>query len=182
MRLFSLVIRTFLVVSLLAGIGSAVAAAMTKRRLTADGEPTPPEPTDNELDLVAIFDGTEMASTAPAFRHAKVTAWYGGSSLDLRDATLDPSGATIDVKAIFGGSQLVVPETWRVELQGRGIIGGFADTRDQELVDPAGPVLTVNGLAVFGGIGITSEAPELETMKEIEAEKSLPVGSELVPA
>jgi predicted membrane protein len=181
MRQLSIVLRTFLVIGLLAGIGSAVAAAMTKRRLTADGETTPPEPADNDLDLVAIFDGAEMASTAPAFRHAQVTAWYGGSSLDLREATLDPSGATIDGKAIFGGSQLVVPETWRVELQGRGIFGGFGDTRNQQLVDPAGPLLTVNGLAVFGGIGISSEAPELEAIKEIAAEESLPVETELVP-
>jgi predicted membrane protein len=183
MRQISIVLRVFLLVGLLAGIASAVAAAMTKRRMTADGEITPPEPADNELDMVAIFDGIEVASTAPAFRHASVTAWYGGSSLDLRDATLDPTGASIDVKAIFGGSQLVVPETWRVEMQGRGIFGGFGDTRDQDRVDPTGPLLTVNGLAVFGGIGISSEAPELESAIEEAAEaESLPIDDELVPA
>ena len=181
MRLISVALRTFLVIGLLAGIASAIAAAMTKRRMTAEGEITPPEPTDNELDMVAIFDGIEMASTAPAFRHATVTAWYGGSSLDLRDATLDPTGATIDVKAIFGGSQLVVPETWRVELQGRGIFGGFGDTRDQDRVDPTGPLLTVNGLSIFGGIGISSDSPELEAALE-EAAEAIPDESELVPA
>jgi predicted membrane protein len=172
MRQISIVLRTFLVLSLIAGVASAIAAAVTKRRLTADGEPVV-DPTDNDLDVVAIFDGVERASTAPAFRHASVTAWYGGSSLDLREATLDPAGATVDVKAIFGGSQVIVPPSWRVELAGNGILGGFGDSRDQDLVVNEGPVLTIKGLAVFGGIGVTSESPELEAIIEETAEAEL---------
>ena len=180
MRQISVLLRAFLVLGLLAGIASAIAAAMTKRRLTADGE-TAPDPSDNEPEVVAIFDGVELASTAPALRHGSLTAWYGGSSLDLREATLDPEGATLDVKAIFGGSQVIVPETWRVELKGAGFLGGFGDSRDQDLVVNEGPVLTVKGLAIFGGIGITSESPELETALEAEAEE-IAEESELVPA
>ena len=169
MRQISILLRTLLVVGLLAGIASAIAAAMTKRRLSADGE-TVSDPTDNEPNVVAIFDGVEMASTAPAFRRGSLTAWYGGSSLDLREATLDPEGATLDVKAIFGGSQVIVPETWRVELKGAGFLGGFGDARDQDLVVNEGPVLTIKGLAIFGGIGVTSDSPEMEAAIEAEAE------------
>jgi hypothetical protein len=161
MRQISVLLRTFLLVGFLAGLASAIAAAATKRRLSADGDATPPEPTDNELAVVAIFDGVDMTSTAPALRRASVTAWYGGGRLDLRDATLDPTGAILDVKAIFGGYQVIVPGTWRVELHGKGVFGGFGDARDQEGVDAEGPILTVNGLAIFGGIGITSEAPDM---------------------
>ena len=180
MRQIAAILRTFLVLSILAGVASAIAAVVTKRRLTAEGEPIS-DPTDNEPNVVAIFDGVELASTAPAFKHASMTAWYGGSSLDLREATLDPAGATVDVKAIFGGSQVIVPETWKVELQGSGILGGFGDSRDQDLVVNEGPVLTIKGLAVFGGIGITSESPELEAALEAEAE-DIAEESELVPA
>ena len=180
MRQIANLFKAFIVLGLLAGVASAIAAAMTKRRLTADGE-TIVDPTDNAPEVVAIFDGVEMASTAPALRHGSLTAWYGGSSLDLREATLDPEGATLDVKAIFGGSQVIVPETWRVELKGTGILGGFGDSRDQDLVVNEGPVLTIKGLAIFGGIGITSEAPEIETALESEADE-IADQSELVPA
>ena len=56
------------------------------------------EPADDELDLVAIYEPRNFASTAPALRRASYTAWYGGGTLDLRGATLDPAGALLTVR------------------------------------------------------------------------------------
>jgi hypothetical protein len=149
-------LRAFLVIGLVLSVASALAAIVARDRMASKGGPA-----DDELDLVAIYDGLEMASTAPALRRASVTAWYGGGTLDLRGATLDPTGASLTARAIFGGFRLVVPPTWRVELHGKGVFGGFGDARKADLVDPAGPVLTLDGFAVFGGVGIVSEAPDL---------------------
>lgn len=155
MRPFTTLLRAVLVIGFIAGIASALAAVVARERMASKGGAA-----DDELDLVAIFEGLDLASTAPALRRASLTAWYGGGTLDLRRATLDPAGATLTVRAIFGGYRLVVPPTWRVELRGRGIFGGFGDARKKELVDPSGPVLTLDGFAIFGGVGIVSEAPD----------------------
>src|SRR3990170_4295087 len=74
-------LRTFFVLALIASIASALAAIVARGRMTSHGGPA-----DDELDLVAIFEGMELASTAPALRRASVTTWYGGGRLDRRDA------------------------------------------------------------------------------------------------
>jgi hypothetical protein len=153
MRLSS-VLRSLMLMGLLAALGSAVAAVIARGRMTSRGGPA-----DDELDLVAIFEPMDVTSTAGALRRVSVTTWYGGGTLDLRAATLDPAGATITARSIFGGMQLVVPATWRINLQSVGFAGGAADTRDPAGVDPTGPLLTVRSTAVFGGIGIVSERP-----------------------
>lgn len=158
MRSIGGVLRAFIVLWLVAAAVSALAALVARRRMASKGGPA-----DDELDLVAIYDSMEMASTAPALRRASVTAWYGGGTLDLRGATLDPAGALLTARAIFGGFRLVVPPTWRVEMHGTGAFGGFGDARRTDLVDPSGPILRIEGFALFGGVGIVSEAPDLAT-------------------
>ena len=142
---------------LLAAIGSAIAAAYFKGRLASRGEPG-----DDDVEVVAIFDSLEFASTAPALRRMAVLTWYGGGTLDLRGATLDPDGATLTLRAALGGIRLVVPESWPVELALTGAAGGIADGRDQGLVDAAAPLLRIEGFAVLGGAAIVSAAPDLD--------------------
>jgi hypothetical protein len=157
MRVIGGLLRTFIVLSIMAGIASAIGAFYAKSRLLSKGEPA-----DDELDLVAIYEALNLASTAPALRRASYTAWYGGGTLDLRAATLDPAGATLTVRAIFGGFRLVVPATWRVELNTVGVFGGVGDGRQRNLIATEGPVLRIDGFAIFGGVGIVSEAPDLD--------------------
>jgi hypothetical protein len=157
MRVIGGILRTFLILSIMAGIASAIGAFYAKSRLLSKGEPD-----DNELDLVAIYEGLDLSSRAPALRRASYTAWYGGGTLDLRGATLDSAGATLTVRALFGGFRLVVPATWRVELATVGVFGGIGDARDRDGIDAEGPVLRIEGFAVFGGVGIVSEAPDLD--------------------
>ncbi|HSO30016.1 MAG TPA: hypothetical protein VLS28_08925 [Candidatus Sulfomarinibacteraceae bacterium] len=173
MRLISILLRSVLVASIVAGLAAAIAALIAKGRMVSSGGPE-----DDELDLVAIYDGMEFASRAPALRRAAVTAWYGGGTLDLREATLDPAGAVLTVRAIFGGFELVIPETWRVELRARGIFGGIGDARKLDRIEPTGPLLTIEGFAVFGGVGIVSRAPVPE---ETAATATVTLPADAVP-
>jgi len=157
MRLIGGLLRTFILLTITGAIASAVAAFYAKGRLTSKGEPN-----DDELDLVAIYEGLDASSTAPALRRASYTAWYGGGTLDLRGATLDPAGATLTVRAVFGGFRLVIPATWRIELATVGVFGGIGDGRDRDRIDVDGPLLRIEGFAVFGGVGIVSDAPDLD--------------------
>jgi hypothetical protein len=176
MRPISTLLRTFLVMSAVAAAASAIAAFVARGRMASSGGPA-----DDELDLVAIYEGLDFTSAAPALRRVAVIAWYGGGTLDLRGATLDPAGAVMTVRAIFGGYRLVIPETWRVELRARGVFGGIGDGRKADLVDPNGPLLTIEGFAIFGGVGIVSEAPDLEKAADAMAE-TLPVEAIPLPA
>lgn len=110
----------------------------------------------DELDLVTIFDGVELTSRATSFRGGSWTTMFGGGELDLREATLDPSGATLRVTAVMGGGDVKVPDGWNVELTSKAIAGGVGINRPNAVDDPYAPTLRVEMRAIMGGLGITS--------------------------
>ena len=126
--------------------GFMAAAAFVKRAIPSRGD----EQSD-ELGLVAVFDGIELANRATAFRGGSVLAWYGGVSLDLREATLAP-GAQLTVHTLFGGVAVRVPPGWHLESDLQALAGGV-DVRPGP-DDPDAPTLKIDGRALFGGIAI----------------------------
>jgi hypothetical protein len=150
--------------TLLASVVAAIAAVAMKARL-----PRVDDPDADEVNLVAIFEPLSYTSRANAFRGGTVDTWFGGGLIDLREATLDPAGATLQVRTIFGGAQLAVPDSWIVSNQAVSIFGGVGDTRPATDRPADAPHLTVEGIAVFGGLGITSTVSEEEMRKLREA-------------
>jgi predicted membrane protein len=145
-------------------IGAAVFAAMKRR------EAGPVDPAADEVDLVANFGPLEFHSESASFRGGSVTTMFGGGEVDLRDATLDPAGATLHVSTLFGGGSLVVPEGWNIETKLTGL-GGVGDMRPKVERGIDAPTLRLEGSNWFGGWGITStkqgednELPELVTV------------------
>jgi len=138
----------------IAFIVGALAFAVTKRR---EAPPRPPED-GNDIALVAAFEPLEFRSTAPAFRGGTIECWFGGGEVDLRGATLDPDGATLWTTAVLGGGSVIVPAGWRVENRVLGIFGGVGDVRGG-MPEPDAPTLVLEGVAIFGGWGITSSSP-----------------------
>jgi hypothetical protein len=138
----------------LTAIGAAVAArAMKERIVPVDSADAP------EVTLRAIFEPISFRSSSTTFRGGTLDCWFGGGVIDLRDAILDPGGARLEVRAVFGGGQIVVPESWRVTTNVVGI-GGLGDGRPQIQRPVTAPVLVIDGIALFGGFGITSELSE----------------------
>ncbi len=85
----------------------------------------PPNASDRQ-DVFALLGGCEVSNRSAHFRHANVSAVFGGATLDLREAALQP-GARVDALALFGGVEVIVPVGWRVELSGLPIFGGYSD-------------------------------------------------------
>ena len=113
----------------------------------------------DEFQLVSICGGKKFRSRTGRLRSGSVVAALGGVELDLRDAQLDPAGATIDVDATMGGVQIVVPDGWLVLVETSGFAGG-ADTKvtdPAELPDTA-PRLRVHATARMGGTQVISDS------------------------
>jgi len=150
--------RFLLIASLataVAALVSLVTALVLRQRLVPRGGAA-----DDDVELVGILGGQELVSTAARFRSARINAMFGGGTLDLRSATLDPAGATIHIPALFGGGMVVVPPSWPVILALTGVLGGARDTRDPTIVDPARPRLRVEGFAAFGGLVVLGDATD----------------------
>jgi hypothetical protein len=165
MRTIRTLLTLFFGLFLVGGIASAVAAAYARGRLESQGEEA-----DDEFDLVNIYGARDFSSKATALRRWSALSWYGGATVDLRAATLDPSGATARARSIFGGLRLVVPETWPIKRDAIGIFGGIGDARNQDRIDETLPVLHLEAWSLFGGIGIVSDAPDLDERAAAKAE------------
>ncbi|MEY9878359.1 hypothetical protein ABH931_007886 [Streptacidiphilus sp. MAP12-33] len=113
-------------------------------------EPLPVSgPGDNEV--VAIFGGAVRKGRFRTGRFMRARAIFGGITIDLSEAVFDGPELVIEVSAIFGGVEVKVPDHVSLHGGGAGIFGGF-DVREEEGTEPNGPVVTIRGKAVFGGV------------------------------
>ena len=133
---------------------STIGAAIAKRRIVSRGGPG-----DDEVALATVMDELHFRSTAKAFRGGSALLWMGGGDIDLREATLDPAGATLTVTTIMGGGRILVPPTWRVTTNLVAIMGGIGDMRRvEDAALPAhAPHLELRGLLFMGGFGLVTE-------------------------
>ena len=92
-----------------------------------------------------------MINESQQFRGASLTAFFGGVTLDLRQAKLAPEGADVDVMTAFGGAQIIVPVGWQVVFSGVPIFGSFEDKTSHAGAD-ATSQLRIKGTAMFGGV------------------------------
>ena len=145
-------LRTLVIFELGAWAGMATAAAFVKRALPSRGD----EESD-EVSLVAVLDGIDLKSRAASFRGGSMFAWLGGIAVDLREAQLAP-GARLSVHTLFGGIAIRVPAGWNVESKVKALMGGV-DVKSLA-GDPAAPTLTLEGMALFGGIAVGAKADE----------------------
>ena len=146
----------FFVAFNLAIIASAMIA---KRRL-----PTYGDKDSDEFALVAAMDGVEFTSQAQALRHGSGTAVAGGMEIDLTEA--QPEGtATLDLRAVAGGIDVVVPADWKVEMTSSVFMGGTDNsaTRAEDEV----PDLKVTAKALMGGISVRAKKAQ-ETLSDAE--------------
>jgi predicted membrane protein len=121
--------------------------------LRLPGRNVPAGVAEDVVRVSVLFGSNEVVVTSQHLRGGSATAFFGGAELDLRQAALDPAGATLAVTAVFGAVELFVPRGWRVNVSGTPIFGGLSSK-----VDPAAsgemPTLKVDATAIFGGVEI----------------------------
>jgi hypothetical protein len=113
----------------------------------------------------AFMGGVERKGNWTVPRQLRVRVLMGGAVLDLREARFAPGVTEIDVLAVMGGVEVLVPPGVRVECSGAAVMGGFtADTRDVPDAPPGQPVVRLSGLAIWGGVDAQVRLPG-ETQK-----------------
>jgi predicted membrane protein len=127
---------------------------------------SPPQYADRSerLSMFAVWSSVRRTSAASPFRGGDITAIMGGGQLDLRLATIPPGEeAILDIVAVMGGVEILVPSGWEVSTPILPFMGGVEDKRFPPLQsDPnaarqeAGGRLVLRGLVMMGGVHIKS--------------------------
>jgi predicted membrane protein len=124
------------------------------RRVTGWG----PAQTNPEypFDLNFLFSGTDRQINDQDFKGGRINAVFGGFKIDLTHADMKADRAVMEVNAVFGGGEIIVPPNWDVVLTGSGVFGGVEDKTRRYPLDPAlaRKTLTIKGSVVFGGFTI----------------------------
>ena len=110
----------------------------------------------DSLNLVALFSGNSGKVVSRNFKGGSSVSVFGGSEVDFREAKLAGGQAKFDVFAMFGGTEIRVPENWEIVTKGLPLFGGMDDktsapAREGEVDSP---MLVINYLALFGGIEV----------------------------
>jgi predicted membrane protein len=102
----------------------------------------------------AVMGAFDRKSEAADFRGADLVAIMGGCKLDLRQATIAGEEVAIDVLAVMGGIELLVPDTWWVDSRVLPLMGGVGDRTRRGPTTPASQRLIVRGTVFMGGVDI----------------------------
>lgn len=111
-------------------------------------------PDVDSVDGLAVLSATRVATRSQRFRHASLTAVFGGVTLDLTEARPLATGAVIDASAVLGSITVLVPRGWLVEVRGIPLLGGWDDTTDRSAVGSGAPRLEIRALVALGGLEI----------------------------
>jgi predicted membrane protein len=104
-----------------------------------------------------IFSGGKQRVMHQVFKGGHINCIFGGSEVDLTQATLADGVNELEVNTIFGGVTLIVPSDWRVQLKMTSIMGGFSDKRAYVKENPdTSRILIIKGSTIFGGGEIKS--------------------------
>ena len=105
------------------------------------------------IDYVNVFSGAERQLITENFMGGKVTSVFGGGEVDLTRSSLAPGNNIVEITCIFGGTTLIVPESWNVIIDVTPILGGFSDGRKigSDVIRDTTRSLTVKGVVIFGG-------------------------------
>jgi hypothetical protein len=107
---------------------------------------------DQTINSAVIWWGSERRTTSPDFRGGSLSAIMGGIDVDLRQADIVKT-AEISVFTLWGGVDIKVPRTWRVQVTGLPLLGGW-DDKTTPPMDSDTPLLIVHVTAIMGGVDI----------------------------
>ncbi|MEP7013430.1 MAG: DUF5668 domain-containing protein [Acidobacteriota bacterium] len=119
-------------------------------------EPGTTSSSGDEINTFAMLGSSRVSNTSSSFHGGQASAVLGACEIDLRGASM-PAGneAVLDVFTMWGGIDILVPESWAVVVFGTPILASFEDQRQA----PAAPNgrLIVKGFALMGGVEIKNQ-------------------------
>lgn len=122
-------------------VGLSLIFGGKKRKKTVQGE----------FESKTVFDGKNMKFNGEIKDGTSLEAVFGGVKADFSNCTVNRN-ITVYAKSVFGGTEIILPDSVSVTLSGRSVFGG-ADSKRREV---HGNVFTVHIVyeCIFGGLEI----------------------------
>ncbi|ORW71472.1 DUF1707 SHOCT-like domain-containing protein [Mycobacterium saskatchewanense] len=115
-----------------------------------------PNPAPSTL-LLAILSGFERRGRWNVPKKLTTFTLWGSGVLDLRYADFTSTDVDIHAISIMGVQNILLPPEVNIEIDGRGVMGGF----DHDVLGhgtPGAPKVRIRGWSLWGGVGIKRRA------------------------
>lgn len=110
--------------------------------------------------VVACMGGSSRRGRWTPARKNFAIAVMGGAELDFREAVFGPGVTEVQVWAMWGGVDIIVPPGLNVESRGIALLGGFDHSADTPASgDPGQPTLRITGVALMAGVDVSVRYP-----------------------
>lgn len=111
------------------------------------------------INVTSVLGGSNYTYDSKSLKGGKMTAFMGGSKLDMRNSDIEGDSMVMDAFLLMGGMEILIPENWRVVLQATPILGGVEDktmTKDETRTVKGSRVkeLIIKGTIIMGGMEI----------------------------
>ena len=128
--------------------------------VTAAVAGSPPATVPERQAVIAVMGGASRTGRWTPPRELTVIAVMGGAELDFREARLSPGVTSVNIFALMGGVEIVVPPGVQVEMSGVALMGGFGERDRTSSADAVGgPVLRIGGFVMMGGVDVDVRYP-----------------------
>ncbi|MFE2074758.1 DUF1707 SHOCT-like domain-containing protein [Streptomyces misionensis] len=114
---------------------------------------------------VAILSGFERKGRWTMPKRFNCFTFMGGGEIDLREADFADREVEINVVAVMGGVQVIVPPGVEVVVRGIGIMGAFEHPRADGPPEPGAPRVVIGGFAFWGGVGVARKVTRAERQR-----------------
>ncbi len=112
--------------------------------------------TGNMLNDVAVLGAIKRKLETANFRGGLIVTVFGGVEIDLRRSQIAAAEKTVslEIRSVFGGTKIRIPETWKVNIVGASVFGSYEDKTIPPNTGPNAPALVITGYSIFSGIEI----------------------------
>lgn len=121
--------------------------------LVAQRRSGPPETAGDTVRGFAVLSPRRIVPRSERMRGGEITAVLGSVELDLTQS-VPTRDARLNVTAVLGGCEIVVPHGWEVRISGIPLLGMWDDTTQRNGLRSDAPVLSVNAFVLLGAIEI----------------------------
>ena len=110
--------------------------------------------------VIACLGGSSRRGHWTPARRNYAVAVMGGAELDFREAVFGPGVTEVQVYALWGGVDVIVPPGINVESRGIALLGGFDHAADSPSSgNPNQPTLRITGVAMMAGVDVSVRYP-----------------------
>lgn len=107
------------------------------------------EPTE---DCQLTFSARIINYEGKSFEGINVNIYFGGARIDLKKSDIK-DGARINVRTMFGGVEIFLPDDVNVEISSNCFIGGVGDNRIKSSITPT-KTLYIDASCTCGGVAL----------------------------